>query len=154
MYHVPVVVGVDVVKFMWLGTHVVLWVLHVITDNHLCWEELRDGLWNHLYIQYNNIITSFVDQMEMQLPFLITTLVGHNKQISGIVSSHVQWLEKLLADVEKALLAREASNKKSNHAQELKELKCIYILLKPWNTEFRYGYSCTLSIPCMMYMYM
>ena len=100
------------------------------------------------------IIILFVDQMEMQLPFLITTLVGHNKQISGIVSSHVQWLEKLLADVEKALLAREASNKKSNHAQELKELKCIYILLKPWNTEFRYGYSCTLSIPCMMYMYM
>ena len=50
--------------------------------------------------------------MEMQLPFLITTLVGHNKQISGIVSSHVQWLEKLLADVEKALLAREASNKR------------------------------------------
>ena len=82
--------------------------------------------------------------MEMQLPFLITTLVSHNKQISGIVSSHVQWLEKLLADVEKALLAREASNKKSNHAQELKELKCIYILLKPWNTEFRYEYSCTL----------
>ena len=71
--------------------------------------------------------------MEMQLPFLITTLVGHNKQISGIVSSHVQWLEKLLADVEKVLLVREASNKKSNHAQELKELKCIYILLKPWN---------------------
>ena len=100
------------------------------------------------------IIISFVDQMEMQLPFLITTLVGHNKQISGIVSSHVQWLEKLLADVEKALLARETSKKKSNHAQELKELKCIYILLKPWNTEFRYEYSCTLSIPCMMYMYM
>ena len=58
------------------------------------------------------IIISFVDQMEMQLPFLITTLVGHNKQISGIVSSHVQWLEKLLADVEKALLAREASKKR------------------------------------------
>ena len=120
MYHVLFVLDVNVVKFMWLGTHVVLWVLHVITDNHLCWEELRDGLWNQLYIQLvclvtlwvNNIITSFVDQMEMQLPFLITTLVGHNKQISGIVSSHVQWLEKLLADVEKALLAREASKKR------------------------------------------
>ena len=79
--------------------------------------------------------------MEMQLPFLITSLVGHNRRLSSIVSSHVQWLEKLLADVEKTLLEDEASMKKRNKDSSLKELNCIYELVVPWDTQFRYGMS-------------
>ena len=76
--------------------------------------------------------------MEMQLPFLITSLVGHNRHLSGIVSSHVQWLEKLLADVEKTLLEDEADMKKRSKGSSLNELKCIYEFVVPWDTQFRY----------------
>uniref|UniRef100_A0A1X7UZZ4 Uncharacterized protein n=1 Tax=Amphimedon queenslandica TaxID=400682 RepID=A0A1X7UZZ4_AMPQE len=92
-------------------------------------------------------------QMEMQLPFLITSLVGHNRHLSGIVSSHVQWLEKLLADVEKTLLEDEVEMKKRSKDSSLKELKCIYEFVVPWDTQFRpisanefttEGYHCPL----------
>lgn len=79
--------------------------------------------------------------MELQLPFLITSLVSHDRQVSSVVAAQVQWLEKLFGDVERAILNLEKTStmKQGVHVKkwEPKELKLLYDVMKPWNYDFQ-----------------
>lgn len=80
--------------------------------------------------------------MELQLPFLITSLVGHDRQLSGAVSFQVQWLEKLFGDVEKAVIKLEKETVTNYTYQrgrnwKAEKLKFLFKLMLPWNYNFR-----------------
>jgi hypothetical protein len=90
-----------------------------------------------------------LDRTEDELPFLITSLVSHDRWISGVVGRQVQCLEKLLGTIEQELINTEkkeiirksnvkpkVSEKKKEKPEEiLSELKYLYNLGKCWNYE-------------------
>ena len=81
-----------------------------------------------------------LDQLEFDLPFLISSLVSKDRQLSSVVAGHVQWLEKFLGELEKYIIKEEkAAVKKDGKKAVIKENKYIYNnLMWPWEYNFRY----------------
>ena len=87
-----------------------------------------------------------LDQLEFDLPFLISSLVSKDRQLSSVVAGHVQWLEKFLGELEKYIIKEEkAAVKKDGKKAVIKENKYIYNnLMWPWEYNFRY--ICTVHV--------
>ena len=70
--------------------------VHVHVHVHACVLHTRTQ------VVFGNYFYSFSTAKEdSHLPFLITSLVSNDRRLSGTVSSHVQWIEKLLGEVER-----------------------------------------------------
>lgn len=85
-----------------------------------------------------------LDQLELDLPFLISSLVSKDRQLSSVVAGHVQWLEKFLGELEKYIIkAEKTAVKKNGKKDAIKENKYIYNgLMLPWEYNFRYICHC------------
>lgn len=76
--------------------------------------------------------------MEFQLPFLITSLVSSNRQLSGIVARQVQWLEKFFGEIERAALKAKKEEAKTESEKKQIQSNRLYKLMIPWQYDSRY----------------
>ena len=84
-----------------------------------------------------NLFT-LIAQDEQNLPFLITSLVSKDRQLSNTISNHVQWLEKLFGGVEMYGLTKKKPLKKIKKTDipVQEEMKFVYDLQMPFQHDF------------------
>lgn len=101
--------------------------------------------------------TDLVQPGSSDLPYLIHSLLGHDRERRSIISAHVRWLERLLAAYEVHLadkrwnpVQKEEDDLQAQHAYALQDLWDPQLLLNQ-APEQGVGLHCPLPHPCTRY---